>query len=116
MYLSLIIYLSIQIFFFFCIILRPPESTRTDTLFPYTTLFRSDLKALFDSEAKRNNVYPLRANLDPVESARMRRPEPPHANYVFWGGDVSLAWAKQPMLAGGFTINCDIIEIGRAHV
>src|SRR3546814_8791717 len=28
-------------FFFFLIILRPPRSTRTDTLFPYTTLFRS---------------------------------------------------------------------------
>src|SRR3546814_9534414 len=27
--------------FFFCIILRPPRSTRTDTLCPYTTLFRS---------------------------------------------------------------------------
>src|SRR3546814_1833292 len=25
---------------------RPPRSTRTDTLFPYTTLFRSDLLAL----------------------------------------------------------------------
>src|SRR3546814_11512221 len=25
-------------------ILRPPRSTRTDTLFPYTTLFRSNLK------------------------------------------------------------------------
>src|SRR3546814_12896053 len=24
-------------------LLRPPRSTRTDTLFPYTTLFRSDL-------------------------------------------------------------------------
>src|SRR3546814_18254605 len=24
---------------------RPPRSTRTDTLFPYTTLFRSDLGA-----------------------------------------------------------------------
>src|SRR3546814_4260007 len=28
-------------FFFFFIIRRPPRSTRTDTLFPYTTLFRS---------------------------------------------------------------------------
>src|SRR3546814_9445353 len=31
---------------------RPPRSTRTDTLFPYTTLFRSshlgDMRALFD--------------------------------------------------------------------
>src|SRR3546814_3274039 len=27
-------------------ILRPPRSTRTDTLFPYTTLFRSDFAGL----------------------------------------------------------------------
>src|SRR3546814_20029454 len=27
--------------FFFIMIRRPPRSTRTDTLFPYTTLFRS---------------------------------------------------------------------------
>src|SRR3546814_1982901 len=27
--------------FFFLLIRRPPRSTRTDTLFPYTTLFRS---------------------------------------------------------------------------
>src|SRR3546814_14132070 len=32
-------------------ILRPPRSTRTDTLFPYTTLFRS--------HAKRPNHHPL---------------------------------------------------------
>src|SRR3546814_20006711 len=33
-------------FFFFLMIRRPPRSTRTDTLFPYTTLFRSsELKA-----------------------------------------------------------------------
>src|SRR3546814_1067823 len=29
-------------YFFFLMIRRPPRSTRTDTLFPYTTLFRSD--------------------------------------------------------------------------
>src|SRR3546814_3438511 len=29
------------IFIFFLMIRRPPRSTRTDTLFPYTTLFRS---------------------------------------------------------------------------
>src|SRR3546814_17427817 len=28
-------------------ILRPPRSTRTDTLFPYTTLFRSDRRGEF---------------------------------------------------------------------
>src|SRR3546814_4605102 len=30
-----------MIVFFFLMIRRPPRSTRTDTLFPYTTLFRS---------------------------------------------------------------------------
>src|SRR3546814_17409650 len=30
--------------FFFLMIRRPPRSTRTDTLFPYTTLFRSVLE------------------------------------------------------------------------
>src|SRR3546814_19350815 len=39
------------LFFFFLMIRRPPRSTRTDTLFPYTTLFRSggpDAKPLLD--------------------------------------------------------------------
>src|SRR3546814_11369267 len=31
-----------SVLFFFLMIRRPPRSTRTDTLFPYTTLFRSD--------------------------------------------------------------------------
>src|SRR3546814_7511246 len=30
-----------SVLFFFLMIRRPPRSTRTDTLFPYTTLFRS---------------------------------------------------------------------------
>src|SRR3546814_19969727 len=33
-------------FIFFLMIRRPPRSTRTDTLFPYTTLFRSNLDIL----------------------------------------------------------------------
>src|SRR3546814_9363972 len=32
---------------FFLMIRRPPRSTRTDTLFPYTTLFRSERTAGF---------------------------------------------------------------------
>src|SRR3546814_12073950 len=35
------LYLLTSYFFFFLMIRRPPRSTRTDTLFPYTTLFRS---------------------------------------------------------------------------
>src|SRR3546814_1123475 len=49
---SLLFYL-----FFFLMIRRPPRSTRTDTLFPYTTLFRS-----------------LRAFISEWMPARYRRP------------------------------------------
>src|SRR3546814_14281481 len=34
-------FLCVILFVFFLMIRRPPRSTRTDTLFPYTTLFRS---------------------------------------------------------------------------
>src|SRR3546814_15236672 len=36
-------HISVRLYFFFLMIRRPPRSTRTDTLFPYTTLFRSEL-------------------------------------------------------------------------
>src|SRR3546814_846772 len=39
------------VFFFFLMIRRPPRSTRTDTLFPYTTLFRSVVDVLGIGEA-----------------------------------------------------------------
>src|SRR3546814_12496673 len=38
---SFFVLTSLFLLFLFLIILRPPRSTRTDTLFPYTTLFRS---------------------------------------------------------------------------
>src|SRR3546814_13419596 len=34
--------LFLLVLFFFLMIRRPPRSTRTDPLFPYTTLFRSE--------------------------------------------------------------------------
>src|SRR3546814_5813748 len=39
----LLLMLLLRLLFFFLMIRRPPRSTRTDTLFPYTTLFRSRL-------------------------------------------------------------------------
>src|SRR3546814_14762043 len=42
--LCLVVVIVIRLYyfcFFFLMIRRPPRSTRTDTLFPYTTLFRS---------------------------------------------------------------------------
>src|SRR3546814_13490558 len=44
---------SVQLFFFL-MIRRPPRSTRTDTLFPYTTLFRShcaEYRGIYSLEA-----------------------------------------------------------------
>src|SRR3546814_7004295 len=35
-----------MLYVFFLMIRRPPRSTRTDTLFPYTTLFRSTMNRL----------------------------------------------------------------------
>src|SRR3546814_18819164 len=45
---------TVAILFFFLRIRRPPRSTRTDTLFPYTTLFRSDacIDAIFLDRAE----------------------------------------------------------------
>src|SRR3546814_1755328 len=37
-------YVGNRHFFFFLMIRRPPRATRTDTLFPYTTLFRSRVR------------------------------------------------------------------------
>src|SRR3546814_6888367 len=39
--------------FFFLMIRRPPRSTRTDTLFPYTTLFRSFFGATANEQRAR---------------------------------------------------------------
>src|SRR3546814_19511415 len=50
------------LFFFFLMIRRPPRSTRTDTLFPYTTLFRSKVHVADDAayeHALAENVAPL---------------------------------------------------------
>src|SRR3546814_8373671 len=41
------LFLLLFFYFFFLMIRRPPRSTRTDTLFPYTTLFRSEFLRLF---------------------------------------------------------------------
>src|SRR3546814_15571644 len=51
------------LFFFFLMIRRPPGSTRTDTLFPYTTLFRSVVVPVRDEAAELARVI---SSLGPV--------------------------------------------------
>src|SRR3546814_4450149 len=58
---------------FFLMIRRPPRSTRTDTLFPYTTLFRSEAVNLGDG------VHGHEADVVPVERilrARITKADP----------------------------------------
>src|SRR3546814_12746152 len=52
-------------FLFFLMIRRPPRSTRTDTLFPYTTLFRS----VWIGTVEGNVAVELDAEARPVEFA-----------------------------------------------
>src|SRR3546814_6187171 len=51
--------------FFFLMFRRPPRSTRTDTLFPYTTLFRS--YSYGDSE---DEAHPLMSKLKAPDSSQ----------------------------------------------
>src|SRR3546814_14593928 len=56
---------------------RPPRSTRTDTLFPYTTLFRSDLREDRPGQAETHGVRQragdLQAGPGAVQAGRARR-------------------------------------------
>src|SRR3546814_3411031 len=55
------------LFFFFLMIRRPPGSTRTDTLFPYTTLFRSWIEAAATAEMTMQPVRSIEESLaDPA--------------------------------------------------
>src|SRR3546814_8066173 len=58
--------------FFFLMIRRPPRSTRTDTLFPYTTLFRSPVRSRLGG-ARHARLYPPA----PVLEGRARLDRPP---------------------------------------
>src|SRR3546814_11565840 len=65
--------------FFFLMIRRPPRSTRTDTLFPYTTLFRSTIDELAERILTLGkppystfNDYVKHADLEEVETIGMK--------------------------------------------
>src|SRR3546814_3377126 len=78
---------------------RPPRSTRTDTLFPYTTLFRSP------PAQRQPFIEALSAMTDPADS-QVRI-------VIAVRADFYAACAQEPWLAERFTDNQ---EIGRAHV
>src|SRR3546814_11763151 len=61
-------------FFFFLMIRRPPRSTRTDTLFPYTTLFRSGSNQAIGSQGAHVRTHRFAVRTRPVHHFRQRRP------------------------------------------
>src|SRR3546814_15293126 len=75
---------------FFLMIRRPPRSTRTDTLFPYTTLFRSiptwslaNVRVVADGSAHTSNVdlltsTPMAYDMAPSGVDWTRRERPRH--------------------------------------
>src|SRR3546814_14720381 len=60
--------MSFYSYVFFLMIRRPPRSTRTDTLFPYTTLFRSS------TGVDREHMHALTIQLSTQRFPKMRDP------------------------------------------
>src|SRR3546814_12104700 len=58
---------------------RPPRSTRTDTLFPYTTLFRSVHKAFGNRMDPKASLVPIERTAYGARVARERTPPKPEA-------------------------------------
>src|SRR3546814_11706118 len=87
--------------FFLLMIRRPPRSTRTDTLFPYTTLFRSldDLVPAHHAAGAVGHIV--------VTQAFVQRDE---------GGFLLLAEAVAVSLDHLVHRIGQLVEIGRAHV
>src|SRR3546814_1030061 len=95
-------------YFFFLMIRRPPISTRTDTLFPYTTLFRSHRRS-----APGRGAAPRRRPLH-------RRRRPHHRTLRRLGEDADGTGARGARRPPG-TVRAPpgrppLIQIGRAHV
>src|SRR3546814_11644707 len=61
----------VSLLVFFLMILRPPRATRTDTLFPYTTLFRS-LPDPVPEEVKQDRYERIMAKCADISAAKLR--------------------------------------------
>src|SRR3546814_9504400 len=112
--------------FFFLMIRRPPRSTRTDTLFPYTTLFRShpllggalSNKVVYTlaSCAQKAGLYALRFNFRGVGRSEGLHDEGrgETEDTVFLANWLRERVPQGPLVLMGFSFGA--WEIGRAHV
>src|SRR3546814_7796010 len=79
----IVLFINVFVVVFFLMIRRPPRSTRTDTLFPYTTLFRSPFHPGADPSYintwRRRNYYDslweIRQTSDPERQVRLNLAE-----------------------------------------
>src|SRR3546814_14327234 len=89
--------------FFFLMIRRPPRSTRTDTLFPYTTLFRS---LIYPGGISGLNDAGLAASLHQMSTTELE------SGFLTGTGDIA-PFTQQRMLREAASID-EAVEIGRA--
>src|SRR3546814_19389534 len=107
------LFLFILLAFFFLMIRRPPRSTRTDTLFPYTTLFRSqqDSRQFTHINPKQSGLE-FRNALEETQDNNIMTYE-----YSYNGGGVAVGDVNGDDLADVyFSGNTVSNKIGRAHV
>src|SRR3546814_14001476 len=108
--------LSILYFFFFLMIRRPPRSTRTDTLFPYTTLFRSFQPFFFERTGKMiraghdSKVVQRRDKAAQATQVNQPIPMPPVGNQRI----MTRTEPKFPVAV--VLYDQKMVQIGRAHV
>src|SRR3546814_19023226 len=95
---------------FFFMILRPPRSTLTATLFPYTTLFRS----VFYEPA--GGVVKARESMIAVAEAFMRKGGTLRIGHALPGdgpGKPTVTVDGEPLSAGAYVFACGAWQIGR---
>src|SRR3546814_12113473 len=101
---------------FFLMIRRPPRSTRTDTLFPYTTLCRSHLpsKLLGDVGPVGDEGVDRPAQHGMAFRQRRAAPSPlPGDGTVERGGNLRLV-GERPLGIDAAVGRGDVLQIGRA--
>src|SRR3546814_5108096 len=117
-------------FIFFLMIRRPPRSTRTDTLLPYTTLFRSDRLAARRGHGDRGDLGKRPPVWMPVRPAHHPRNAQRRAVARCGGSRLSRSARRSDDGGGklwrtpavtpwpdGVTVDDVVLpEIGRAHV
>src|SRR3546814_17442264 len=109
--------------FFFLMIRRPPRSTRTDTLFPYTTLFRSPAHSRSEAadRADAGTLHRHGSGLCEGAAGAALRPFSPLSKRPYAETDRRKVHVQLPMnfpkrsLPSASTIAVSA-EIGRAHV